>query len=191
MFDNSIVNETSPEAIWNRRTGRQANLCVGSLRIQKSSQFFYNSILNRLYWYHLFIYQLLINSLETGNRIIHSSPNRKWNYEYLQILVKNPVSWSLTFIVEWHATNYYHFIISIVSTILIIIIIIIFLILFLLIIYYFNCFNYFNHYNYFDFYNYLNYFHHSIRLINYISNNEFINQTKTLAPLSAGGHFLN
>ena len=70
-------------------------------------------------------------------------------------------------------------------------IIIIFLILFLLIIYYFNCFHYFNHYNYFDFYNYLNYFHHSIRLINYISNDQFINQTETLAPLSAGGHFLN
>ena len=115
----------------------------------------------------------------------------KWNYEFVRVLLKNPVSWSLTFIVEWHATNYYHFIISIVSTILIIMIIIIFLILFLLIIHYFNCFNYFNHYNYFDFYNYLNYFHHSIRLINYISNNQFINQTKTLAPLSAGGHFLN
>ena len=41
MLDVSIVNETSPEANWNRRadrqTGGQANLCVGRLRLQKPS----------------------------------------------------------------------------------------------------------------------------------------------------------
>ena len=43
MLDISIVNETSPEANWNRQadrqTGRQAdgrtNLCIGRLRLQK------------------------------------------------------------------------------------------------------------------------------------------------------------
>ena len=39
MVDVSIVNETPPEANWKRqtgrRTGRQANLCVGRLRLQK------------------------------------------------------------------------------------------------------------------------------------------------------------
>ena len=39
MLDVSIVNETSPEANWNRQTGRQiggqANLCVERLRLQK------------------------------------------------------------------------------------------------------------------------------------------------------------
>ena len=39
MVDVSIVNETSPEANWNRQRGRQtdrqANLCVGRMRLQK------------------------------------------------------------------------------------------------------------------------------------------------------------
>ena len=39
MLDVSIVNVTSPEANWNRQTDgqadRQANLCVGRLRLQK------------------------------------------------------------------------------------------------------------------------------------------------------------
>ena len=35
MVDVSIVNETSPEANWNRQTDRQANLYVGRLRLQK------------------------------------------------------------------------------------------------------------------------------------------------------------
>ena len=42
MLDISIVNETSPEANWNRQMGRQtdgqANLCVGRLRLQKQMQ---------------------------------------------------------------------------------------------------------------------------------------------------------
>ena len=29
MFDNSIVNETSPEANWNRQAGRQADRQAG------------------------------------------------------------------------------------------------------------------------------------------------------------------
>ena len=39
MVDVSIVNETTPEANWNRQAsgqaGGQANLCVGRLRLQK------------------------------------------------------------------------------------------------------------------------------------------------------------
>ena len=42
MVDVSILNETSPEANWNRRADRQADrqatLCVGRLRLQKPQQ---------------------------------------------------------------------------------------------------------------------------------------------------------
>ena len=45
---------------------------------------------------HLIIHQSLITLFKTENRIINSISNRKWNYEYVQIIVKNQVSWSLT-----------------------------------------------------------------------------------------------
>ena len=52
MLDVSNVNETSPEANWNRQTGRQAdrqaNLCVGRLRLQKQDQLFIGSKLDLL-----------------------------------------------------------------------------------------------------------------------------------------------
>ena len=56
MVDVSIVNNTSPEANWNGQTGRQtdrqANLCVGRLRLQKQTRasVFWKMIFIGLFW---------------------------------------------------------------------------------------------------------------------------------------------